>query len=169
MGRSEEPTRDELLGLVRQAYVAGDPVPGGLISRMQAAAAGAAEESGLGLDLELMLLVESSTGEAAGVRSAAPTSPRSAYTLRFAQSGVDVLVRIASDTDTTARLDGWVVPGSPMTVRAIRADDVRTPIVAVTLGDSGRFELTSLPAGLIRLRFEPADGTSAFLTPTFEI
>lgn len=170
MGRSEEPTREELLGLVRQAYVAGDPVPGGLISRMQAAAAGAAEESGLGLDLELMLLVESSSGvEAAGVRSAAPASARSAYTLRFAQSGVDVLVRVASDTDTTARLDGWVVPGSPMTVRAIRADEVRTPIVAVTLGASGRFELTSLPAGLVRLRFEPADGSAAFLTPTFEI
>ncbi|MFJ9389890.1 hypothetical protein ACIRON_13790 [Nocardioides sp. NPDC101246] len=170
MGRSEEPTREELLGLVRQAYVSGDPVPGGLISRMQAAAAGAAEESGLGLDLELMLLVESSSDvEAAGVRSAAPTSARSAYTLRFAQSGVDVLVRVASDTDTTARLDGWVVPGSPMTVRAIRADEVRTPIVAVTLGASGRFELTSLPAGLIRLRFEPADGSAAFLTPTFEI
>lgn len=169
MGRSEEPTREELLGLVRQAYVAGDPVPGGLISRMQAAAAGAAEESGLGLDLELMLLVESSSAEAAGVRSAAPASARSAYTLRFAQSGVDVLVRVASDTDTTARLDGWVVPGSPMTVRALRADDVRTPIVAVTLGASGRFELTSLPAGLVRLRFEPADGSSAFLTPTFEI
>lgn len=168
MGRSEEPSREELLGLVRQAYVAGDPVPGGLISRMQAAAAGAAEESGLGLDLELMLLVESSS-EAAGVRSAAPASARSAYTLRFAQSGVDVLVRVASDTDTTARLDGWVVPGSPMTVRAIRADEVRTPIVAVTLGASGRFELTSLPAGLIRLRFEPADGSAAFLTPTFEI
>ncbi|NGN95054.1 hypothetical protein G5C66_20240 [Nocardioides sp. KC13] len=145
-------------------------MPGGLISRMQAAAAGAAEESGLGLDLELMLLVESSAGaEAAGVRSAAPASARSAYTLRFAQSGVDVLVRVASDTDTTARLDGWVVPGSPMTVRAIRADEVRTPIVAVTLGASGRFELTSLPAGLIRLRFEPADGSAAFLTPTFEI
>ncbi|SDK11928.1 hypothetical protein SAMN05428985_102759 [Nocardioides sp. YR527] len=170
MGRSEEPTREELLGLVRQAYVSGDPVPGGLISRMQAAAAGAAEESGLGLDLELMLLVESSSDvEAAGVRSAAPASARSAYTLRFAQSGVDVLVRVASDTDTTARLDGWVVPGSPMTVRAIRADEVRTPIVAVTLGASGRFELTSLPAGLIRLRFEPADGSAAFLTPTFEI
>lgn len=170
MGSSEEPTREELLGLVRQAYAAGDPVPGGLISRMQVAAAGAASESGLGLDLELMLLVESTSGaEAAGVRSAAPTSARSAYTLRFAQSGVDVLVRVASDTDTTARLDGWVVPGSPMTVRAIRADDVRTPIVAVTLGASGRFELTSLPAGLIRLRFEPADGSSAFLTPTFEI
>ncbi|MEU0313879.1 hypothetical protein [Nocardioides sp. NPDC006273] len=171
MGRSEEPTREELLGLVRQAYVSGDPVPGGLISRMQAAAAGAAEDSGLGLDLELMLLVESSSGtEAAGVRSsAASASARSAYTLRFAQSGVDVLVRVASDTDTTARLDGWVVPGSPMTVRAIRADEVRTPIVAVTLGASGRFELTSLPAGLIRLRFEPADGAAAFLTPTFEI
>lgn len=169
MGRSDEPSREELLGLVRQAYVAGDPVPGGLISRMQAAAAGAAEESGLGLDLELMLLVESSDAEKAGVRSSASTEPRSAYTLRFAQSGVDVLVRVAPDTDTTARLDGWVVPGSPMTVRAIRADDVRTPIVAVTLGDSGRFELTSLPAGLIRLRFEPADGSSAFLTPTFEI
>ena len=171
MGRSEEPTREELLGLVRQAYVAGDPVPGGLISRMQAAAAGAAEESGLGLDLELMLLVESSSldAEAAGVRSVAPASARSAYTLRFAQSGVDVLVRVASDTDTTARLDGWVVPGSPMTVRAIRADEVRTPIVAVTLGASGRFEITSLPAGLIRLRFEPADGSAAFLTPTFEI
>lgn len=175
----DEPTESDLFGLVRSTYAAGDPVPKGLVSRMQAAVAGAAEESGLGLDLELMLLVES-TSVASGTRSAtssaasdptaASTGERSAYTLRFSRTGVDVLLRVAPDGDTTSRLDGWVVPVTPMTVRALRADDLRTFAVAVELGDSGRFEMTGLPSGLVRLRFEPQEGEEpAFLTPTFEI
>ena len=36
--------------------------------------------------------------------------------------------------------------------------------------ESGRFELTGLPLGLLRLRLEPHDATRpAFATPTFEI
>jgi hypothetical protein len=38
------------------------------------------------------------------------------------------------------------------------------------VSESGRFELTDLPVGLMRLRLEPHDsGRPAFATPTFEI
>ncbi|MBO0841728.1 MAG: hypothetical protein J2O46_00970 [Nocardioides sp.] len=166
---TQEPSRQDLLGLVRQAYVEGDPVPTGLVARMQAAVAGAAEEAGLGLDLELMLLVESS-GAAAVRSTAAPGAKgRAAYTLRFERAGIDVLVRVAPDGDDTARLDGWVVPAEPVTVRVVRADKVAAVVAAEPSG-SGRFELSGLPTGLVRLRFEAQDsGRPTFLTPTFEI
>ena len=55
-----------------------------------------------------------------------------------------------------------------MTVRALPGE-VPTPYAAVVT-ESGRFELTDLPLGLLRLRLEPHDTTRpAFATPTFEI
>lgn len=167
-----EMSREGLLRVVRDIYTERDPVPAGLVERMQAAAAAAAEESGIGLDMELMLLVESS-GTLAGTRSSdvrrsAETDGTAAYTLRFVHGEVDVLIRIAPDaTGSTARIDGWVVPPEPMTVRAIRDDGGSQGVV---IGDTGRFELTDLAPGLMRLRFEPhAPGRAAFATPTFEI
>jgi hypothetical protein len=41
----------------------------------------------------------------------------------------------------------------------------------VTLGvdETGRFELADLAPGMLRLRLEPTDGSSPFMTPAFEI
>ncbi|MFT4085305.1 MAG: hypothetical protein QM638_22205 [Nocardioides sp.] len=166
-----EMSREGLLRVVRRAYAEHDPVPEGLIERMQTAAA---SEALSGLDFELMLLVESSEnpGDAlAGTRSVRrPETDEvgaSAYTLRFVHGEVDVLVRIAPDQHDTSRIDGWVVPPEPLTVRAVRDGGGTTGVV---LGDTGRFELTDLAPGLVRLRFEPHDGSRVpFLTPTFEI
>jgi len=169
-----EMSREDLLQVVRDLYTVGDPVPDGLVARMQQVAAEAAEEDGVGLDIELMLLVEGS-GTLAGTRSSdvrrsEEVDGASAYTLRFVHGEVDVLVRIAPDGDgsgRTSRIDGWVVPPEPMTVRAVRESDGTQGVV---LGESGRFELTDLASGLVRLRFEPhEDGRAPFLTPTFEI
>ncbi|MBI2245873.1 MAG: hypothetical protein HYU55_18660, partial [Nocardioides sp.] len=112
------------------------------------------------LDVELMEFVERST-ELAGARGS------TAYTLRFVHGDTDLLLRIAVDLGRT-RVDGWVVPPEPMTVRALPGGEPGSQSAVVT--ESGRFELTGLPLGLLRLQLEPHDNTRpAFATPAFEI
>ena len=158
-GRRElmsELSRDALLGIVRTTWEERDPVPDGLVARMQATAAIASTD----LDTELMELVERST-ELVGARGS------TAYTLRFVHGDTDLLLRIAVDGDRS-RVDGWVVPPEPMTIRALPGEEPATHDAVVT--DSGRFEITDLPVGLMRLRLEPHDSArAAFATPTFEI
>jgi hypothetical protein len=151
-----ELSRDALLGIVRDIWERRDPVPEHLVAAMQAAAAIAASD----LDVELMELVEQAT-ELVGARGS------TSYTLRFVHGDTDLLLRVAVDGDRS-RVDGWVVPPEPMTVRALPGDNPSDWSSVVT--DTGRFELTDLPLGLLRLKLEPHDTTRpAFATPTFEI
>ncbi len=151
-----ELSREALLGMVRNVWERHDPVPDHLVAAMQAAAALAASD----LDVELMELVERST-ELVGARGS------TAYTLRFVHGDTDLLLRIAIDGDRS-RVDGWIVPAEPMTIRALPGEQPNGHDAVVS--ESGRFELTDLPVGLMRLRLEPHDVTrAAFATPTFEI
>ncbi len=151
-----ELSRDALLSIVRDVWDRHDPVPAGLITSMQATAAIAASD----LDVELMELVEQTT-ELVGARGT------TAYTLRFVHGDTDLLLRIAVDGDRS-RVDGWIVPAEPMTIRALPGDSPSAHDAVTT--ESGRFELTDLPVGLLRLRLEPHDTSRpAFATPTFEI
>ena len=156
---------DDLLAGIRAHWESRDPVPDGLVARLQTAAALAASDLyDVGLDIELMLLVER-TEELAGARGASTT----AYTLRFAHDGVDLLLRVSTD-GATSRIDGWVVPPSPVTVSVQRdldlgwADDTTLEVPA-----TGRFELPDLTPGMLRLRLAPVDGSTPFMTPAFEI
>jgi hypothetical protein len=153
-----EMSREDLLEVVRRVWEERDPVPEDLVVRMQAAAAMATSD----LDVELMELVDRST-ELVGARGTSTT-----YTLRFVHDGVDLLLRIAVDGDRS-RVDGWIVPPEPMTVRAVNGDaEPRTEGSAVSL--DGRFALVDLPVGLLRLRLEPHDPAKPpFATPVFEI
>lgn len=159
--------REDLLQVVRDVYEAHDPVPPGLVARMQEVAALEAAGPSIDFDLELMLLVESSR-ELAGTRSVATGTT---YTLRFVHGDVDLLVRVAGDGAGGARVDGWIVPPEPMTVVAL-LDDCEDGAggISVEVSDTGRFELASVPAGRLRLRLDPhgADRVS-FATPTFEV
>jgi hypothetical protein len=148
---------EELYAVVRAVWEQRDPVPDGLVARLQEAAALAAGD--LGLEIEMMLVERSD--ELLGTRGRSAT----AYTLRFAHDGVDLLLRISSEDDA-ARVDGWVVPPTQLTVRVVDEARADTP---VAVGDTGRFELADLPRGLLRLRLEPADGSAPFQTPAFEI
>lgn len=151
-----ELSRDALLGIVREVWEQRDPVPEHLVASMQAVVALAATD----LDVELMELVEHST-QLAGARGS------SAYTLRFVHGDTDLLLRVAVDGDRS-RVDGWIVPAEAMTIRAL-AGELPAAHDAV-VSESGRFELTDLPIGLMRLRLEPHDhARPAFATPTFEI
>ena len=151
-----ELSREGLLAVVRETWERNDPVPAHLVAAMQAAAAFAASD----LDAEMMELVEQAS-ELSGARGSA------SYTLRFVHGDTDLLLRVAID-GARSRIDGWVVPPEPMTIRALPGEDPAGHAAVVT--DSGRFELTDLPLGLLRLRLEPHDtNRPAFATPTFEI
>jgi hypothetical protein len=153
---------DDLLADIRSHWESRDPVPEGMVARLQAAAALAASDTDL--DIELMLLVER-TEELAGARGGSTT----AYTLRFAHDGVDLLLRISGD-GASSRIDGWVVPPSPITVTVQRDTDTNwSDDTHLEVGDTGRFELPDLTPGMLRLRLDPADGSSSFMTPAFEI
>ncbi|WP_028659959.1 hypothetical protein [Nocardioides insulae] len=160
-----EMSRERLLEVVRHVYDARDPMPEGLVERMQDAAA--AEVSGLGLDLELMLLVEQLEGASVRGESATRRAAGTAYTLRFTLGEVDLLVRVAPGEGDGSRVDGWIAPAEEMTVRVLAADQ---PSRATAVAETGRFEFAGLPQGLLRLRFEPQDlSRPPFATPTFEI
>src|SRR3954449_13224446 len=155
-----EPTRsglsdEDLFAGIRAHWESADPVPEGMVARLQTAAALAASDTDL--DIELMLLVER-TEELAGARGASTT----AYTLRFAHDGVDLLLRVSTD-GASSRIDGWVVPPSPVTVTVQRDNDLGwVDDALLDVGDSGRFELPHLHPGMLRLRLAPVDGSTPF-------
>jgi hypothetical protein len=157
-----ELTDSELYAGIRAYWELQDPVPDDMVARLQAAAALAASDTDL--DIELMLLVER-TDELAGARGASTA----AYTLRFAHDGVDLLLRVSTE-GSTSRIDGWVVPPSPIAVVVQRDTGAGwSDHATLEVGNTGRFELPELIPGMLRLRLEPTDGTTSFMTPAFEI
>jgi hypothetical protein len=157
-----EMSREQLLAVVRSVYDANDPVPEGLVERMQSMAQEAAEDLGISMDLELMTLLEQST-TLAGTRGEATT--RSVYTLRFVHGQLDLLLRVAPEGERS-RIDGWVVPPEPITVRVVHDDGT---VLAALVSETGRFDIPDVPLGLVRLRLEPHDDRPPFVTPSFEI
>jgi hypothetical protein len=156
-------SREGLLKIVRQVWEQRDPVPEGLVERMQAVVQTEAILADTDLDYELLVLVERSA-ELAGARGTA------AYTLRFAHETTEVLLR-TDRSDSGARLDGWIAPASAMRVRATEVTDLGECHSWETETDAnGRFEFADLPTGLFRLWLTPLDGeATAFGTPAFEI
>lgn len=163
---TREPMYDALEAMWRDR----DPVPEGLVDRMRVVAAAEAALRDTDLDYELMLLIERSS-ELAGTRGA--TTGHSAYTMTFSAEGLDLMVRIAPGEDGTARIDGWIVPPGPVTVRATRVGEPGDAGAETEVDAQGRFELTSLPSGLYRLwvvpREDDVQDSRAFGTPAFEI
>lgn len=155
-------TRDEIFDDLEVMWTERDPMPEGLVARMQAVAAAEVTVGSLDLDYELMLLIERST-ELAGTRGTG-----TAYTLTFTADGLDLLVR-AGGGNGTSRLDGWIVPPGPVTVRASEVGGAERSW-EVEVDARGRFEFAELPAGLYRLWLTPHhDDARAFGTPAFEI
>ena len=146
----------------RRPHATGSPAtrcPTGMVARLQTAAALAASDTDL--DMELMLLVER-TEELAGARGASTT----AYTLRFAHDGVDLLLRISTDGAVPAHRR---LGGPARADHGHRAPRRGHRLATLEVGDTGRFELPDLTPGMLRLRLEPADGSTPFVTPAFEI
>jgi hypothetical protein len=157
-----EMSHDALLGVVRAAWEEHDPVPDGLVARMQQLARAESNLRATDWDYELLQLLDRSE-ELAGARGGS-----GAFTLRFGHDDVDLLLRVVAEGGAS-RIDGWVVPALPMTVQVTEPDGTARG-ASVEVSDAGRFELTDLRSGLTRLRLEPHDADrTTIVTPTFEI
>ncbi|KQY57406.1 MULTISPECIES: hypothetical protein [unclassified Nocardioides] len=155
-------SRDGLLQVVREVWTERDPMPAGLVERMQAAVEAELAIAGTDFDVELLMLV-SREEMLAGARGTAT------YTLRFSSDDIDLLVRAVGAPEGGTRLDGWVSPAGPVTVHATPVPDTGRSW-EVESDDTGRFEFTDLPAGMVRLHLTPRDtGLKPFATPAFEI
>jgi hypothetical protein len=166
-----DPSDDELLAAVGGLWHQVDPPPADLVDGVLARIA--AED----LEFDLLTLVESE-GTLAGVRSASdPAADPAAepaggeegsWSLEYAHADFRLYLRLTRIEDHT-RLDGWVVPSRPLTVRLL-AEGSDAP-QETSLDEFGRFELPAAPSGLARLLFldEPPTADRPRITPPFWI
>lgn len=147
-----------LLAALRACYTDSDPVPDGLVERIQF------EITLDALHAEVATLTSLDLA-AGGARSASTESVR---TVTFTAESVTTMVTISPQPDGTVRVDGWVVPGSGLLVEVLLADQARR----TRADEDGRFVIEDLPAGLAKfaLHTTEADGSPhTVVSPTIEL
>jgi hypothetical protein len=145
-----------LLNSVRAFYDEHDPVPAGLVERI---------EFGLTLDAleaEVATLTQLDLA-AAGARS----TPEAVRAVTFTSDSITTMVTITPLEPGSVRVDGWATPGAGVRVELLR-DDGRSETVA---DEDGRFVFARVPAGLARfaLHLPAASGGATVLTPALEL
>jgi hypothetical protein len=159
---TEQPDDVTLLAAVSRLWAQVDPPPEGLA---EGALARIAVED---LEIELLTLVETN-GAMTGVRHAAPEEgpETGAWMLEYEGPDLRIYVRLTRIEDRT-RLDGWVVPVTPLVVQ-LRADGGDDELES-EVDEYGRFEFPTTTPGLSRLTFVDAtSGARPRVTPPFWI
>jgi hypothetical protein len=145
-----------LLNSLRAFYDEHDPVPAGLVERI---------EFGLTLDAleaEVATLTQLDLA-GAGARSA----PEAVRAVTFTSDSLTTMVTITPLEPGSVRVDGWADPGAGVRVELLR-DDGRLETVA---DEDGRYVFARVPAGLAKFALHlPAEsGGTTVLTPALEL
>lgn len=149
---------DDLRTLDRMVtlYEAVDPVPAGLVDRIQ---------FGITLDGLHAEIAELQRSEGlVGVRSGEATE---AQTVTFTSASLTTMVTITPQSADSVRIDGWVAPGGGVSVELHIIDhSLRTVADA-----DGRFVFEDVPRGLAQfvLRVPSATPQKPVVTPSIEI
>jgi hypothetical protein len=152
-----DPTDAALLNSVRAFYDESDPVPDGLIDRIEF------ELTLDALHAEVATLITMDVATA-NIRSAAPEAVR---TITFTSESLTTMVTLTPQPYGTMRVDGWAAPGAGLRVEVLLADGSRE-----THTDSdGRFVFEAVPCGLAKFALYVPRGTevATVLTPTIEL
>jgi hypothetical protein len=136
-------------------YSSLDPVPAGLIERVQ---------FGITLDaLHAEIAELQRSGDLVGVRADDTTE---AHTVTFTSSTLTVMITITALSAESARIDGWIAPGGEMAIE-LRAGDGVHP---TTADEDGRFVFDDVPRGLGQFIVRPSGvGVPPVVTPSIEI
>ena len=164
MNESPQLDDEDLLEAISRLWRQVDPPPAdlahGVLARL------AAED----LELELLTLVETSDA-LAGVRSAETIEDADELTSTFLEYvGPDLRVYVhLSAFDDGTRLDGWVVPASPLTVTL--RDEQGITLQQTSVDRHGRFAFARAASGVVRLTFadEPPTTARPRATPPFHV
>lgn len=136
----------EILAALKAAHGELDPMPAHLDDLVLLAVDGAA------VDAELAQLVEDARAEA--------RSGDRVRTLRFESELGSLFVSVVEVRAGVVRIDGWLAPPAPATVR-LRTPDA--PDVEVQANEAGRFAVEEVRQGAAQLVVEFAAGTMATL------
>jgi hypothetical protein len=144
-----------ILGRVAQLYDTIDPVPHGLLERIQ---------FGITLDaLHAEIAELQRDDELAGVRG----DEVAARTVTFTSSSVTTMVTITELSPERARIDGWAAPGGGVEVELRTTDGT----LRTTADADGRFVFDEVPRGLVQFTVRSPAATSQppVITPSIEI
>ena len=147
-----------LLDSLQALYDETDPVPDGLVERIQF------EITLDALHAELATLTQLDLA-GSGARSASTESVR---TITFTAETVTTMVTISPQPDGSVRVDGWVAPGAGLLVEVLLADGARR----THADDDGRFVVEGLPAGLAKFALHTTDAAGSphtVVSPTIEL
>lgn len=147
-----------LLEAVAALYAAADPVPDGLVERLQF------EITLDALHAEVATLTQLDLA-ASGARSSSTEAVR---TVTFTADSLTTMVTISPQPDGSVRVDGWAAPGAGLLVEVLLADG--SP--QTRADDDGRFVFESLPAGLAKFALhttDPGGSPHTVVSPTIEL
>ncbi|HKC27006.1 MAG TPA: hypothetical protein VKB75_03245 [Jatrophihabitans sp.] len=168
MSNPRRPSVDELAAgpideqdvdaLARMAamYNALDPVPAGLVDRIQ---------FGITLDaLHAEIAELQRGGDLVGVRSGVDGDVQ---TITFTSAALTTMVTIVPTSADRVRIDGWIAPGGGIAVE-LRGEDATRQTVADA---DGRFVFDDVPHGLAQFVLRPVDNGSSgpVVTPSIEV
>jgi hypothetical protein len=144
-----------LLQQMAQVYDTLDPVPTGLIDRIQ---------FGITLDaLHAEIAELQRSGDLAGVRSDADTDVQ---TVTFTSASLSTMVTITPTAADRVRIDGWVAPGDGVLVELRIVHETLT----TTADTDGRFVFDDVPRGLAQFTLRaPSGAQPPVVTPSIEL
>jgi hypothetical protein len=140
------------LELLAQLYATLDPVPDGLVDRVQ---------FGITLDaLHAEIAELQRSGDLVGVRSDTATA------VTFTSASLSIMVSVTETSADRVRIDGWIAPGAHASVDLRRKDGVSTQVA----DEDGRFVFEDVPRGLAQFVVRSQDEDAPpVVTPSIEI
>jgi hypothetical protein len=146
-----------LLNSVRAYYDERDPVPDGLVDRIQFQVTLDA------LHTEVATLTQLDLATA-GTRSATTEAVR---TITFTSDSVTTMVTLTPLSDGSVRVDGWAAPGAGILVELLLPDGPRDTYA----DDDGRFVFEGVPSGLAKFALYVPRDSELFtvLSPAIEL
>lgn len=145
-----------VLERMAHVYQALDPVPEGLVERIQ-----------FGMTLQALTAEIADlqrSGELVGVRAGESSDVE---TITFTSATLTTMVTITHLSTERVRIDGWVAPGGGVPVELRRVGNSAT----TTADADGRFVFENVPRGLAQFVLHPPAGTgrAAVVTPSVEL
>lgn len=152
---------EALLAAIADLYAVADPMPAGMVERIQF------ELTLDALHAEVATLTQLDLA-GSGARSAASPgdgSTEAVRTITFTAESVTTMVTISHQPDGSVRVDGWAVPGGGLTVEVLLSGATHR----TETDDDGRFAFDDLPAGLAKFALHLPAGAPTVVSPTIEL
>jgi hypothetical protein len=132
----------ELLDSIREMFQAADPMPADLPERIRFAL------TLRDLEIEVARLSTEDTLPALSARGT-----EQSRTVTFDSDSLTIMIRIDTNQDGTARVDGWLAPPQRREIEMKSAADS----LSVTSDEQGRFAFARVPRGTAQLIVRPAE------------